>query len=83
MIVAPDCQGWASSVLSICDGGRFSLYSGIKLIGINTFSQTLDLFYNYVVEHIMDFLLVDYELEKVSVDYKGIDVLRKIRNHKL
>lgn len=61
--------------------GRFSLFPGIELIGIDTYPQTLEGFYDYVVEHDVDFLLVDHELEKVSVDYKGIDVLREIRNH--
>lgn len=61
--------------------GRFSLFPGIKLIGINTYPQTLERFYDYVVEQDVDFLLVDHELEKVSVEYKGIDVLREIRNH--
>lgn len=61
--------------------GRFSLFPGIELIGIDIYPQTLESFYDYVVEHDVDFLLVDHELEKVSVDYKGIDVLREIRNH--
>lgn len=61
--------------------GRFSLFPGIKLIGIDTYPQTLDGFYDYVVENDVDFLLVDHELEKASVDYKGIEVLREIRSH--
>lgn len=61
--------------------GRFSLFPGIELIGMDTFPQTLNSFYDYVVEHDVDFLLVDHELEKVSVNYKGIDALREIRNH--
>lgn len=61
--------------------GRFSLFTGIILIGIDTYPQTLNKFYDYVVEHDVDFLLVDHELEKASVNYKGIDVLREIRSH--
>ena len=61
--------------------GRFSLFPGIQLIAIDTYPQTLNQFYDFVVEHDVDFLLVDHELEKASVNYKGIDVLREIRNH--
>ena len=61
--------------------GRFSLSPGIKLIGIVTYPQTLDGFYDYVVENDVDFLLIDHELDKASVNYKGIEVLREIRSH--
>lgn len=61
--------------------GRFSLFPGIKLIGIDTYPQTLNKFYDFVVENDVDFLLIDHELEKASVDYKGIEVLREIRSH--
>lgn len=61
--------------------GRFSLFSGIKLIGIDKYPQTLNGFYDFVVENEVDFLLIDHELEKASVGYKGIEVLREIRSH--
>lgn len=61
--------------------GRFSLFPGIELIGIDTYPQVLNGFYDYVVENNVDFLLIDHELEKASVAYKGIDVLREIRSH--
>ena len=61
--------------------GRFSLFPGIKLIGIDTYPQSLNEFYDFVVENDVDFLLIDHELEKASVDYKGIEVLREIRSH--
>ncbi len=61
--------------------GRFSLFPGIKLIGINAYPDTLDGFYDYVVVNDVDFLLIDHELEKASVGYKGIEVLREIRSH--
>lgn len=61
--------------------GRFSLFLGIELIGIDTYPQVLNGFYDYVVENNVDFLLIDHELEKASVAYKGIDVLREIRSH--
>lgn len=61
--------------------GRFSLFPGIKLIGIDMYPRTLNEFYDFVVENDVDFLLIDHELEKASVDYKGIEVLREIRSH--
>lgn len=61
--------------------GRFSLFPGIKLIGIDMYPQMLNGFYDFVVENNVDFLLIDHELEKASVNYKGIDVLREIRSH--
>ena len=61
--------------------GRFSLSPGIKLIGIVTYPHTLEWFYDYVVENDVDFLLIDHELDKASVSYKGIEVLREIRRH--
>lgn len=61
--------------------GRFSLFPGIQLIGMDIYPQTLNGFYDYVIENDVDFLLIDHELEKASVDYKGIEVLREIRSH--
>ena len=60
---------------------RFSLYPGVELMGIDCYPQRLDDFYNFVIENNVDFLIVDHELDKVSVDYKGIDVLREVRKH--
>ena len=61
--------------------GRFSLYQGINLIGLDSYPRTLNGFYDIVIEHNVDFLLVDHELDKALVDYKGIDVLREVRKH--
>lgn len=61
--------------------GRFSLFPGIRLIGIDRYPQILDGFYDYVIENDVDFLLIDHELEKASVSYKGIEVLREIRSY--
>lgn len=61
--------------------GRFSLYPGIELVDIDYYPQSVEGFYDIVVEKNVDFLLVDHELDKVSVSYKGIDVLREIRKH--
>lgn len=51
------------------------------MIGIVTYPHTLEGFYDYVVENDVDFLLIDHELDKASVSYKGIEVLREIRRH--
>lgn len=40
----------------------------------------LDGFYDIVLERDVDFLIIDYHLDK-QVSYKGIDVLREIRKH--
>ena len=61
--------------------GRFSLFSGIDLIGIENYPAKPDDFYEFVIKNNVDFLIVDHELDKLSVDYKGIDVLREIRKH--
>lgn len=61
--------------------GRFSLYQGMELIGLNRYPETVNGFYDIVIDSNVDFLLVDHELDKALVDYKGIDVLREIRRH--
>lgn len=58
---------------------RFSLHDGIELIGMDDYPQKVGGFYDYVIENNVDFLIIDHELEKASVPYKGIDVLRDIR----
>lgn len=59
---------------------RFSFY-GIKLIGMAEYPPEVTGFHDVVVENNVDFLLVDHELDKASVSYKGIDVLREIRRY--
>ena len=61
--------------------GRFSLYKGIELIGLESFPQTFEGLYDEIIDKKIDFLIVDHELDKVAVSYKGIDVLREIRKH--
>ena len=61
--------------------GWFSLYQGIELIGLESFPQTLDGFYDEIIDKKVDFLIVDHELDKIAVPYKGIDVLREIRKY--
>lgn len=47
---------------------------------IDKLPATLDGFYDIVLERDVDFLIIDYHLDK-QVTYKGIDVLREIRKH--
>lgn len=57
----------------------FSL-EGLKLECIEKLPETTDGFYDIVLEKDVDFLIIDYHLDK-QVTYKGIDVLREIRKH--
>lgn len=61
--------------------GRFSFYQGIKLFALESFPKTLDGLYDEIIDKKIDFLIVDHELDKIAVSYKGIDVLREIRKH--
>ena len=53
--------------------GRFAL-KGIRIIGLGKFPQDLKNIYDYVIDNQVDFLIVDHELEKAYVTYKGIDM---------
>lgn len=53
---------------------------GLQLECINKLPATLESFYDIVLEKNVDFLIIDYHLDK-QVTYKGIDVLREIRKH--
>lgn len=53
---------------------------GLKLECIEKLPETVDSFYDIVLEKDVDFLIIDYHLDK-QVTYKGIDVLREIRKH--
>ena len=57
----------------------FSL-EGLKLECIEKLPETTESFYDIVLEKDVDFLIIDYHLDK-QVTYKGIDVLREIRKH--
>lgn len=59
---------------------RFALQK-IELIGLEEFPKGLEHVYDYVIDKKIDFLLVDHELEKAFVSYKGIDVLKAIRKY--
>ncbi len=58
--------------------GRFAL-KGIRIIGLGKFPQDLKNIYDYVIDNQVDFLIVDHELEKAYVSYKGIDMLKYFR----
>lgn len=53
---------------------------GLHLEYIDRLPSTLDGFYDIVLEKDVDFLIIDYHLDK-QVAYKGIDVLREIRKY--
>ena len=53
---------------------------GLKLESLDKLPPTVDDFYDIVLEKNVDFLIIDFYLEK-QVTYKGIDVLREIRKH--
>ena len=53
---------------------------GLHLECINELPATLEGFYDIVLKRDVDFLIIDYYLDK-QVTYKGIDVLREIRKY--
>ncbi len=53
---------------------------GLKLLCLDKLPSTVEDYYNIILEKNVDFLIVDFHLEK-QVTYKGIDVLREIRKH--
>lgn len=53
---------------------------GLELEYINPLPKSVEDFYDIVLEKNVDFLIIDYHLDK-QVTYKGIDVLREIRKH--
>lgn len=51
---------------------------GLELEYLDRLPEKVDGFYDIVLERNVDFLIIDYHLDK-QVTYKGIDVLREIR----
>ncbi|NMM65821.1 response regulator [Clostridium sp. P21] len=51
---------------------------GLELECLDKLPENLERFYDIVLEKNVDFLIIDYHLDK-QVTYKGIDVLREIR----
>lgn len=59
---------------------RLFALEGLQLEYLEKLPLTLDIYYDIVLERDIDFLIIDYHLDK-QVTYKGIDVLREIRRH--
>lgn len=59
---------------------RLFALEGLKLEYLDKLPQTVDGYYDIILEKNVDFLIIDFHLEK-QVTYKGIDVLREIRKH--
>ena len=59
---------------------RLFALEGLRLENLEKLPPTVDGFYDIVLEKNVDFLIIDYHLEK-QVAYKGIDVLREIRKY--
>ena len=53
---------------------------GLKIEYLAKLPQTVEEYYDNILEKNIDFLIIDFHLEK-QVPYKGIDVLREIRKH--
>ncbi|WP_302770457.1 hypothetical protein [Anaerotignum lactatifermentans] len=53
---------------------------GLKLDCLDKLPSTVDSYYDIILEKNVDFLIIDFHLEK-QVTYKGIDVLREIRKY--
>lgn len=60
---------------------RFELFEGIRLEGLETLPTDITDYERIIIEKDIDFLLIDHELDKQNVSYKGSDVLREIRKH--
>lgn len=59
---------------------RLFATEGLKLENLSQLPQKAEDYYNIVLEKGVDFLIIDFHLDK-QVTYKGIDVLREIRKH--
>lgn len=59
---------------------RLFATEGLKLENLSQLPQKVEDYYNIVLEKRVDFLIIDFHLDK-QVTYKGIDVLREIRKH--
>lgn len=65
----------------ILQQARFELFDGITIEGLEELPESLDAYYPIVVRDQIDFLIIDHELEKQTVAYKGCDVLNEIRKY--
>lgn len=60
---------------------RFDLFEGISIEGLDVLPSRVEDFYPIIVRDNIDFLIIDHELDKQMVDYKGCDALNEIRKH--
>ena len=59
---------------------RFLEAQGLSVVCLRQLPSKLEEYYEIILENNIDFLIIDYHLEK-QVPYKGIDVLREVRKH--
>lgn len=60
---------------------RFALFEGISIKGLEVLPSRVEDFYPIIVRDHIDFLIIDHELDKQLVSYKGCDALNEIRKH--
>ncbi len=60
---------------------RFDLFEGISIKGLETLPSKIEDFYPIIIREHIDFLIIDHELDKQMVSYKGSDALNEIRKH--
>lgn len=60
---------------------RFELFEGIRIKGLDILPDAVEEFYSIVMNEQIDFLIVDHELDKQKVPYKGSDALKEIRKY--
>ncbi len=56
-------------------------FLGIQIMGLDKLPQKVEDFYPLIVDKQIDFLIIDHELDKQMVSYKGSDALKEIRKH--
>lgn len=60
---------------------RFDFFEGISIKGLEVLPSRVEEFYPIIVRDNIDFLIIDHELDKQMVSYKGSDALKEIRKH--
>ena len=63
----------------IVQQARFDLFDGIHIKGLDKLPEKIEDFYPIIVRDHIDFLIIDHELDKQMVSYKGSDALTEIR----
>ena len=60
---------------------RFDLFEGISIKGLDVLPTKVEDFYPIIIRDNIDFLIIDHELDKQPVNYKGCDALSEIRKY--